>query len=531
MPEDKVTEALRFAAEPLSLSEPLREDGDAELGDVVEDRSAESPFEVAATALLPEEIARLLSPLDEREREILKLRFGLDRGEPRTLEEVGEHFNLTRERIRQIEARAMSKLRHPSSRHRRPRPAGRLIRPGSSRPGVSDIDDMADDPTADPDRAPGAPGAVGHARVGPTAPQRGRRRSTWSRRGCLTAAGVVGVLALVGVAVLVVVLVVAKGWLGDKVDDLAKERQEVVDETGIETGSTDVDHPPQRDIRLGACEFDAEGGVQASGTLTNWTESDQRLPHLAVVPRRRRRGPGHRVRLHRGHRRGRRGPRHHQLGGLGAGAARGLLHLPGGPDRPLGLRRGAPVRGRFLSPEAAEFACPTAETGPNGPEVGTPSCRQNLHAGAVERSERRPGRSRLVGDSGRQSSRSAPSRRPSRDTDYHEALYTPGGAGAGRGVRRRGPPPPPAAHRRVDDLRRRPGAARPRRRRLRPALGHRHRLDRAELGRPAVRPRLARDRGRRPAPQERPRGRGRTARRSSTPPASAWPRRCCCGTP
>jgi RNA polymerase sigma factor (sigma-70 family) len=115
MPEDKVTEALRFAADPLSLSEPLREDGDAELGDVVEDRSADSPFEVAATALLPDEIARLLAPLDEREREILKLRFGLDRGEPRTLEEVGEHFNLTRERIRQIEARAMSKLRHPSS--------------------------------------------------------------------------------------------------------------------------------------------------------------------------------------------------------------------------------------------------------------------------------------------------------------------------------------------------------------------------------------------------------------------------------
>ena len=115
MTEDKATEALRFAAEPLSLSEPLREDGDAELGDVVEDRSAESPFEVAATALLPEEISRLLAPLDNREREILKLRFGLDRGEPRTLEEVGDHFELTRERIRQIEARAMSKLRHPSS--------------------------------------------------------------------------------------------------------------------------------------------------------------------------------------------------------------------------------------------------------------------------------------------------------------------------------------------------------------------------------------------------------------------------------
>ena len=115
MPKDKLIEALRFRAEPLSLSEPLREDGDAELGDVVEDRSADSPFEVAATSLLPDEIARLLSPLDEREREILRLRFGLDRGESRTLEEVGEYFSLTRERIRQIEARAMSKLRHPSS--------------------------------------------------------------------------------------------------------------------------------------------------------------------------------------------------------------------------------------------------------------------------------------------------------------------------------------------------------------------------------------------------------------------------------
>jgi RNA polymerase sigma factor (sigma-70 family) len=115
IPEDKVLEALRFALEPLSLSEPLRDDGDGELGDVVEDRSAESPFEAAALSLLPDEVARLLIPLDERERRILCLRFGLDRGEPRTLEEVGEFFNLTRERIRQIEARAMSKLRHPST--------------------------------------------------------------------------------------------------------------------------------------------------------------------------------------------------------------------------------------------------------------------------------------------------------------------------------------------------------------------------------------------------------------------------------
>ncbi len=115
MPEEKVIEALRFQSEPLSLSEPLRTEGEAELGDIVEDRSADSPSEIAASTMLPDEVTRLLSPLDEREREILRRRFGLDRGEPRTLEEVGEYFDLTRERIRQIEARAMSKLRHPSS--------------------------------------------------------------------------------------------------------------------------------------------------------------------------------------------------------------------------------------------------------------------------------------------------------------------------------------------------------------------------------------------------------------------------------
>ncbi len=113
--EEKVIEILRHAAEPLSLSEPLREDGDAELGDVVEDRGAVSPFDAAAAALLSGEVNKMLVALDEREREILRLRFGLDRGEPRTLDEVGEHFSLTRERIRQIEARAMSKLRHPST--------------------------------------------------------------------------------------------------------------------------------------------------------------------------------------------------------------------------------------------------------------------------------------------------------------------------------------------------------------------------------------------------------------------------------
>ena len=109
-----MTEALRFAADPLSLEEHIP-GTDIKLEDAVADRGAEDPSEAAAIALLPEEISRLLAPLDEREREVLKLRFGLDRGEPRTLEEVGEYFNLTRERIRQIEARAMSKLRHPSA--------------------------------------------------------------------------------------------------------------------------------------------------------------------------------------------------------------------------------------------------------------------------------------------------------------------------------------------------------------------------------------------------------------------------------
>jgi RNA polymerase sigma factor (sigma-70 family) len=111
--EAKVIEILRYVAEPASLSEPLRIDGDGELGDIVEDTSAVSPFEAAAAALLSGEIAEMLQVLNEREREILRLRFGLDRGQPRTLDDVGAHFNLTRERIRQIEARAMSKLRHP----------------------------------------------------------------------------------------------------------------------------------------------------------------------------------------------------------------------------------------------------------------------------------------------------------------------------------------------------------------------------------------------------------------------------------
>jgi RNA polymerase primary sigma factor len=112
---ERVIDILRHAPALGSLSEPLGHDSDAELGDLLEDPAAVSPAEAAAAALLPGDVAKMLVGLDDREREIVRLRFGLDRGEPRTLEEVGLRFGLTRERIRQIEARAMSKLRHPAA--------------------------------------------------------------------------------------------------------------------------------------------------------------------------------------------------------------------------------------------------------------------------------------------------------------------------------------------------------------------------------------------------------------------------------
>ena len=114
LPREKVADTLRIPAEPLSLSQPIGENGDSEFGDLVADRSAVSPFEAMAAAMLPAETAKLLEKLSDRERLVITLRFGLDRGEPRTLEEVGERFDLTRERIRQIEAKAMAKLRHPA---------------------------------------------------------------------------------------------------------------------------------------------------------------------------------------------------------------------------------------------------------------------------------------------------------------------------------------------------------------------------------------------------------------------------------
>src|SRR5213594_1935079 len=114
MNPDKVREAFRVLPEPVSIHEPVGED-DAELGDFIQATEAQGPFEAAALALRQEDLHRMLEALTEREKKVLALRFGLLTGEPRTLEEVGREFALTRERIRQIEAKALSKLRHPSS--------------------------------------------------------------------------------------------------------------------------------------------------------------------------------------------------------------------------------------------------------------------------------------------------------------------------------------------------------------------------------------------------------------------------------
>ena len=113
MRETEVAALLRYDADLVSLATPVGSDGDTELADIVADASAQTPFELVADSMLAGEVDKMLSMLDSREREILRLRYGLDRGEPRTLEEVGAALNLTRERIRQIERGALAKLRHP----------------------------------------------------------------------------------------------------------------------------------------------------------------------------------------------------------------------------------------------------------------------------------------------------------------------------------------------------------------------------------------------------------------------------------
>ena len=114
MPVEKVREIMRVAQEPVSLETPIGEEEDSHLGDFIPDDDAPAPADAASHTLLREQLAEVLKTLTPREESVLRLRFGLDDGRPRTLEEVGKEFQVTRERIRQIEAKALRKLRHPS---------------------------------------------------------------------------------------------------------------------------------------------------------------------------------------------------------------------------------------------------------------------------------------------------------------------------------------------------------------------------------------------------------------------------------
>ena len=111
---ERVREIMKIAQEPVSLETPIGEEEDSHLGDFIEDHDAPAPADAASFMLLKEQLAEVLSTLTDREKRVLKLRFGLEDGKARTLEEVGKSFNVTRERIRQIEAKALRKLRHPS---------------------------------------------------------------------------------------------------------------------------------------------------------------------------------------------------------------------------------------------------------------------------------------------------------------------------------------------------------------------------------------------------------------------------------
>ncbi len=114
MPVDRVRDIMKISQDPVSLETPIGEEEDSHLGDFIQDDHVEVPADAATYRLLHEQLMEVLSTLTEREQKVLRLRFGLDDGRPRTLEEVGRQFNVTRERIRQIEAKALRKLRHPS---------------------------------------------------------------------------------------------------------------------------------------------------------------------------------------------------------------------------------------------------------------------------------------------------------------------------------------------------------------------------------------------------------------------------------
>ena len=112
--EDRVREIQKIAQDPVSLETPIGEEEDSHLGDFIEDEGSATPSDAVATTILKEQLLGVLDTLTPREEKVLRLRYGIDDGRPRTLEEVGKEFNVTRERIRQIEAKALRKLRHPS---------------------------------------------------------------------------------------------------------------------------------------------------------------------------------------------------------------------------------------------------------------------------------------------------------------------------------------------------------------------------------------------------------------------------------
>lgn len=114
LPKERVQEIMKIAQEPVSLETPIGEEEDSHLGDFIQDESIPTPVEATNQTLLHEQLDDVVSTLTEREQRVIKLRFGWDDGRPRTLEEVGKEFNVTRERIRQIEAKALRKLRHPN---------------------------------------------------------------------------------------------------------------------------------------------------------------------------------------------------------------------------------------------------------------------------------------------------------------------------------------------------------------------------------------------------------------------------------
>jgi RNA polymerase primary sigma factor len=114
MPVDKVRGILKIAQEPISLQTPIGDEGDTHFGDFIEDKRAVSPANATAYSMLKEQMDDVLSTLTEREKKVLRFRFGIGDGYPRTLEEVGAVFKVTRERVRQIEAKALRKLRHPT---------------------------------------------------------------------------------------------------------------------------------------------------------------------------------------------------------------------------------------------------------------------------------------------------------------------------------------------------------------------------------------------------------------------------------